>query len=128
MKILPTLLVAYGVASLIHFIHNAEFLTDYPGLPATWTSLGVYFAWLGVTAVGITGWICLWRGFRLTGLFVLAIYAALGLDSLGHYVLAPMAAHTAGMNATILLEVTAAGCVLFEILRQLRRSWTPAAS
>ena len=31
-RLLPVLLLAYGAASLAHFIHNAEFLPDYPGL------------------------------------------------------------------------------------------------
>ena len=36
-KALPFLLLIYAAASLAHFIHNAEFLTDYPGMPASWT-------------------------------------------------------------------------------------------
>ncbi len=59
MKALPFLLVAYAVASLAHFIHNAEFLGDYPGMPVTWTSYGVYFAWAVISAVGFAGWM-LW--------------------------------------------------------------------
>jgi len=47
----------------------------------------------------------------VTGLALVCVYAALGMDSLGHYVLAPMAAHSATMNTTILLEVTAAAAV-----------------
>jgi hypothetical protein len=46
-----------------------------------------------------------------------AVYAALGLDSLGHYVLAPMSAHTAAMNATIVLDVTAAALLLIEAVK-----------
>jgi hypothetical protein len=116
---LPWLLLAYAAASLVHFIHNAEFVADYPNLPATWTRGGVYIAWLAMTAVGAVGWI-LWRnGWRVAGLVVMAVYAAGGVDSLGHYVLAPMSAHTLAMNATILLEVTTAALVLVETARQL---------
>ena len=118
-RTLLILLLAYGAASLVHFTNNAEFVRDYPGLPETWTRAGVYFAWLGLAAVGILGWLLLARGFRIAGLGVLAAYALLGLDSRGHYVLAPMSAHTAGMNLTILLEVSAAGLVLLEVARQL---------
>jgi hypothetical protein len=120
-RALLVLLLAYGAASLIHFTHNAELVRDYPGLPETWTRAGVYLAWLGLTAVGVGGWLLLGRGFRIAGLGVLAAYALLGIDSLGHYVLAPMSAHTAGMNSTILLEVTAASLVLLEVARQLAK-------
>lgn len=118
---LPTLLVIYGVASLVHFTHNAEFLADYPNLPRSWSPEHVYLAWIGMTIVGVVGWLLLSRGFALTGLFALVVYAALGLDSLGHYVLAPLSAHTVAMNATILAEVTAAGCVLLEVGRRIAR-------
>lgn len=82
------LLVAYGAASLVHFIHNAEFLGDYPGLPATWTRAG----------------------------------------SLGHYVVAPMSSHSTAMNATILLEVAAAGLLLAEVFLLVARRLRPARS
>ena len=88
-------------------------------MPASWTSAGVYFAWIGLTVVGVIGWILLARGYHLAGLLLLAVYAALGLDSLGHYVLAPLSDHTAAMNSTILLEVAAAALVLIEIVRQM---------
>jgi hypothetical protein len=120
-RTLLALLLAYGLASLVHFSHNAEFVRDYPNLPAAWTRAGVYGAWLAVSAVGIAGWLLLDSGFVRCGLFLLAVYAALGLDSLGHYVLAPLSAHTFAMNATILAEVTAAALVLIEVARQLVR-------
>lgn len=110
-KLLPLLLLIYGAASLLHFVHNAEFLGEYPGLPATWTRSGVYGAWLAMTAFGILGWTLFQSRFRVMGLLVLCVYAGLGMDSLGHYVLAPLAAHGAMMNATILMEVTAAALV-----------------
>jgi hypothetical protein len=120
-KTLFTLLLIYGAASLIHFIHNAEFLADYPNLPASWSRAGVYLAWISQTVVGLGGWIFLVRGYQRTGLLFLAVYAALGLDSLGHYVLAPMSNHTVTMNSTILLEVTAAALVLIEVVKQMVR-------
>ena len=112
-KTLLVLLLMYGVASLIHFAHNAQFLTDYPEMPASWTRAGVYFAWIGLTIIGVAGWILLARGYQLAGLLLLAVYAVFGLDSLGHYVLAPISDHTVAMNSTILLEVVAAALVLF---------------
>ena len=108
------LLLVYAVASLVHFIHNAELLRDYPGLPSSWTREGVYLAWLGMTAVGVCGWGLLSRGYRIAGSVVLAAYALLGLDSLGHYLVAPFSAHTVAMNATIMAEVIAATLVLVQ--------------
>jgi len=123
-RILLVLLVIYAVASLIHFVHNAEFISDYPNLPASWSRADVYLAWAALTAVGIVGWFLVKRGHLMSGLAVLAIYAAGGLDSLGHYLLAPLSAHNFAMNSTILLEVTCAGLVLVEVMRQmLRRQW-----
>ena len=51
------------------------------------------------------------------GLAMLVGYAALGRDSLGHYVLAPVSAHSLAMNSTILAEVTAAALMLVEVTR-----------
>jgi len=111
-KPLLYLMVAYAVASLVHFAHNAEFLADYPNMPAWLSSAKVYLAWLGVTAVGVFGYLLVRRGFWRAGLFVIGVYAALGFDGLAHYGLAPMAAHTATMNFTIWLEVAMAALLL----------------
>jgi len=120
-RVLPLLLLGYALASLVHFVHNAEFLAEYPNLPASWTRAGVYGAWTGLTAVGATGWLLFARGYRFAGLLLLAVYAGLGLDSLGHYVVASPSQHTPAMNATILLEVGAAALVLIEVARQMVR-------
>ena len=114
-------LLLFAAASLVHFTHNAEFLADYPNMPASLTRGNVYLAWLGMTAVGAAGWLCLRRGWRAAGLVLLAIYAGLGLYSLGHYVLAPMSSHSLGMNATILAEVSAAALVLLEVVKRMVR-------
>ena len=120
-KVLFVLLIIYGSASFIHFVHNAEFLTDYPNLPDSWTRAGVYFAWIGMTLVGVTGWMLVVRNYHLSGLLLIAIYAGLGLDSLGHYIIAPFSSHTLAMNSTILFEVTAAMLVLIEVAKQMLR-------
>ena len=121
-RALLVLLLVYGLASLVHFIHNAESLHAYPGLPASWSRSGVYLAWLGMTAVGLCGWWLLSRGQQIPGAVVLTVYALLGLDSLGHYVVAPFSRHTAAMNITILLEVSAAALVLAQAVRLFVRS------
>jgi len=118
-KALPILLLFYAAASLVHFIHNAEFLGDYPGMPASWTREGVYAVWMAITLIGLVGWLLATRGYRIAGLLLLVLYALCGMDSLGHYLLAPMSAHTAGMNSTIVVEVIAAALVLAQALRQL---------
>jgi hypothetical protein len=116
-RTLLVLLLIYGAASLAHFIHNAEFLAEYPNMPASWSRAGVYVAWVGLTVLGAFGWLLLRRGYQMAGLLFVAAYAALGLDSLGHYVLAPMSAHTATMNGTILLEVTAAALLFIQAVK-----------
>lgn len=114
-RVLPALLLLYGVASLVHFAHNAEFLTDYPNLPTWLTRAQVYAAWLGITALGVLGYMLARAKYPRAGLSLLTVYAALGLDGLAHYTRAPFTAHTAGTNFTILFEVVAATLVLVAI-------------
>jgi len=118
---LAVLLIGYAVASLVHFVHNAEFLADYPNLPASWTRASVYLAWVALSAVGLAGWLMASRGYRTVGLALICAYALLGIDSLGHYAVAPFSAHTSAMNATILMEVGLAIGVFIEAMRRLVR-------
>ena len=106
------LVAAYFLTSLGHFAHNAEFICEYPNLPAWLTRAKVYAAWLAITAVGLVGFILIKNKLMPAGLLLVAIYAALGFDGLGHYAVAPMALHTLGANITILSEVAAAALVL----------------
>ncbi len=122
--VLLILSLAYAAASLFHYAHNAEFLNDYPNMPAWLSRARVYAAWLGVTAVGLVGYSLIrWR-YRFTGLAVLGFYGALGLDGLGHYAVAPVSAHTSVMNLTIWLEAATAVLLLTTVasfmLRLLR--------
>jgi hypothetical protein len=100
---LLALVLVHAAASLVHFAHNATFLADYPNMPAWLSPAGVYAVWLGQAAIGAAGLLLFLRG-RATGLLLIAVYAVLGFAGLDHYVLAPMSAHTAAMNATIWLE------------------------
>jgi hypothetical protein len=111
------LVLAYAAASLLHHAHNAAYLADYPNMPAWLTPAGVFAAWAGVTAVGVAGWLLVRHGYRAAGIGALALYAALGLYGLAHYGVAPLSAHTAGMNFTIWLEVATATLVLVGIAR-----------
>lgn len=119
---LLVLFAAYAVASLVHFTHNAAFLADYPHLPRTWTPAGVMLAWVAVSAIGALAALLIVRGHTKTGLCVAMIYAACGLDSLGHYALAPLALHTHAMNATILVEVGCAALLFGAASFKLARS------
>ena len=110
-KVLAVLLFAYAGASLVHHVHNAEFLSEYPNMPAWITRPSVYAAWLCETMLGVAGYLILRRGYPAVGLGLIAAYAALGFDAFAHYALAPAAAHTAAMNATIWLEAAAATLV-----------------
>ena len=120
-KVLGVLLLAYAAASLVHHAHNAEYLHDYPNMPAWITRPAVYAAWLGETILGVVGYLLLRRGHAVVGLGLIAIYAALGFDAFAHYVLAPAAAHTAAMNATIWLEAATAALVFVALAALVKR-------
>ena len=120
-KVLLVLCLLYAAASLIHFAHNAESLADYPNMPEWLSRAKIYAAWLCLTAVGVVGCFLVHRGFQLTGLLVIAVYAALGFDSLTHYVVAPFAAHTAMMHVTIWMDVATAAVLLVAAARLAAR-------
>jgi hypothetical protein len=115
-KPLTWLLGVYGLASLAHFAHNAEYLHAYPNLPAWLSRFQIYGVWCGMTAVGLIGY-ALYRGGRpFVGLWLLMLYTALGFDGLLHYRRAPPAAHTLAMNLTIWSEVAAAALALMAVV------------
>lgn len=111
-RTLLLLALLYAAASLIHFAHNAIFLPDYPNLPAWLTAAGVWAAWCGVTAVGAIGFYVHLRVARLAGLLILAVYGLLGFAGLDHYTVAPVSAHSAMMNSTIVFEAATAAAFL----------------
>ena len=110
-RTLIALVLAHTAASLLHFVHNAAFLGDYPNMPAWISPAGIYGAWLAEVAIGALG-VLLWLRGRSVGLVLIAVYALLGLAGLDHYVLAPVSAHTMAMNATIWLETGTAVALL----------------
>jgi hypothetical protein len=115
-------LLLYLAASLLHFTHNAEYLADYPNLPAWLSRSDVYLVWLGQAAVGIGGYVLYRTGRRLAGLLLIGVYAVLGFDGLLHYTRAPLSAHTTAMNFTIWFEVAAAAVLLMSVLVLAMRS------
>jgi hypothetical protein len=77
-EIVPWIFAFYAAASLLHFTHNAEYLAQYPNLPASWTRATVYLTWCGLTAVGLMGFVLYRAGNRRIGLTAMAIYGGLG--------------------------------------------------
>jgi len=112
------LLVACAVATLLHHAHNAEFLDQYPNLPAWLSPMRVYAAWLAATVIGFGGYLLLRRGYRAAGIALLVLYGCYGLDGLVHYLLAPMSAHTPVMNLSIWFEAAAGAALLIVVLRR----------
>lgn len=111
-KLLLALTAAYFLTSLGHFSHNAEFICEYPNLPAWLTRAQVYAVWAVITSVGAVGLLFIRKKFMATGLLLMATYAALGFDGLGHYAVAPIEFHPLMANVTILSEVVAAAILL----------------
>ena len=117
--LLLSLAALYCIASLAHFVHNAEYLAQYPNMPAWLSRSRVYASWLAISAIGATGLLLTRSRHVVPGLLLVAIYAGLGFDGLAHYALAPIASHTFAMNATIWCEVAAAALLLAATLRCL---------
>jgi hypothetical protein len=106
-KHIQTLLAVYFVATLAHFVHNAEFIAFYPNMPAWITRETVYLAWLAIASVGVAGLIAARFGWSALGALLLGAYGALGLDGLQHYTLALCSEHTLAANLTIWSEAAA---------------------
>jgi hypothetical protein len=123
-KLIAAALLVYAAASLLHHLHNAAFVADYPNMAAGLTPRRIYAAWLGATALGAAGYLGL-RRYPLIGTTLLCLYGAYGLGALLHYRLAPPSAHTLTMNATIALEALMAAMLLVATLalawRRVRR-------
>jgi hypothetical protein len=111
-RILLRLMILYGVTSVLHFVHNALYISAYPNLPTRITPFGVYVSLGGIAVIGVLGYWLYRRVSRTIGLLVIALYALLGFGGLDHYVVAPIRAHTLAMNATIFAEVSAASILL----------------
>jgi hypothetical protein len=118
-RLLPVLMIVYGAASLLHFVHNALYIQEYPNLPRWITPLGVYASWCGIAAIGALGYWLYRRVSHALGFLAIAIYALLGFGGLEHYMLAPLGAHSVAMNVTIVAEVVAAFALLISLAHPL---------
>ena len=101
------LFVVFFIANLTHFVHNAEYIAIYPGIPSWLTRETVYVAWLAGAAVGLLGMLLARTRLRILGMTLIAIYGAVGIDGLAHYTLALCSEHTLATNLTIGFEVVA---------------------
>jgi hypothetical protein len=108
---MAALVALYFLASLAHFVHNAEYIAFYPGMPRWLSADKVYFAWLAVTSIGVAAWVLRRCGLRALAVAFLGVYGAFGLDGLAHYTLALCSEHTIMANVTIWSEA-ATGLVL----------------
>lgn len=116
---LAVLMIIYGAASLIHFVHNAVYIKEYPNLPRWITPVGIYTSWFAIAAVGALGYGLRRKVSSTLGLLAIALYALLGFGGLDHYVIAPIGAHSIAMNATIIVEVSAASALLIFLAHSL---------
>jgi hypothetical protein len=99
------------------------FADSYPGLPASLTPLRIMGAWLLEATIGIVGYVLVRRDHHRLGLGLIALYAVLGFDGFAHYTLAPAAAHTIAMNASIWGEAIA-GALLLIVVATRVASWS----
>ncbi len=115
-RVLPWLLLLYCGASLLHFAHNAEYIAEYPNLPAWISRASIYSSWCAISAIGLCGYFLYLRSRSPFGLLLLAVYTTVGFDGLLHYSRAPISAHTLSMNLTIWTEVVCAALALGAVL------------
>lgn len=106
-KHIQRLLVIFFVANLTHFVHNAEYIAYYPGMPSWLTREQVYLAWVAGASLGLSGLLVYRTRLKVLGLALVAAYGALGVDGLAHYTLALCSDHTLATNLTIWFEVLA---------------------
>lgn len=106
-KHIQRLVLIFFAANLTHFVHNAEYIAYYPGIPSWLTRDKVYLAWVAGASLGLSGLLVYRTKLKVLGLALLAAYGALGIDGLAHYTLALCSDHTLATNLTIWFEVLA---------------------
>ena len=106
-KHIQLLVVVFFAANLTHFVHNAEYIAYYPGMPSWLTREKVYLAWVAGASIGLSGLLVYRTKLKVLGLALVAAYGALGIEGLAHYTLALCSDHTLATNLTIWFEVLA---------------------
>jgi len=126
-KLVWVLVATYFVASLAHFIHNAEYIAFYPGMPGWLTREHVYIAWLLITSLGAAGLLVARLGLPALGVLLIGAYGAFGLDGLAHYMLGLCSQHTLAANATIWAEAASGLALMLVSMVLLARRVAPAS-
>ena len=121
-KHIQLLLVIFFAANLTHFVHNAEYIAYYPGMPSWLTREQVYLAWVAGASVGLSGLLVYRTRLKVLGLALVAAYGALGVDGLAHYALALCSEHTLATNVTIWSEAVSGLLLLLVSAVLLSRS------
>ena len=104
------------VASVLHYVHYFVYFRAYT-THADWLSPPrVDLVWFLITVVGVTGYLLFKRHRYPWSFLLLYVYGFLSLGALGHYVLAPMAAHTFSMNLLIWSQTLAAAALLIYVI------------
>lgn len=99
--------MVFFVADLAHFVHNAEYIAYYPGMPSWLSREQVYLDWVAGASVELSGLLVYRTKLKVLGLMQVATYGALGIDGLAHSTLALCSEHTLVTNLTIWFEVLA---------------------
>lgn len=104
------LLIATLAGSILHYVDNLFFFGEYPEPP--WINRTMIDAfWFLMTPLAWVGYRLIRRGMHQAGMFILMVYVACNLLTLGHYRYAPLCGIAARIHAFIWLEAILA-CVL----------------
>ena len=105
-KHIQLLVLIFFIANLTHFVHNAEYIAFYPGIPAWLTREKIYLAWVAGASVGLAGLLVHRIRLKRLSMVMIAAYGASGVDGLAHYTLGLCSQHTLLANLTIWAEAT----------------------
>jgi hypothetical protein len=83
MTVLRGVLVASIASTAVHYSDNAIALDRYP--PDTVTIPGIVVTWVGLTAIGLLGYVLYRRERFPAAQICLAIYSITGISTLAHY-------------------------------------------
>lgn len=122
LRILEGLLIATVVGSIVHYADNLLFFEQYPEPP--WIDRTMIDAfWLLMTPLAWIGYALIRRGSGRSGTFVVLLYAACNLLTLGHYRYADICSVSLRINAFILIEAAmAVALAVFVLVPQRRRA------
>jgi len=119
------LVIANVAASVLHYVDNVVFFSQYPE-PAWATPHLIDAFWFVMTPFAVAGYLLVRRGAVVWGGGVLYLYAGMSLLVLGHYRFAAIGSVPFRINLFILLETVLAAALIAYVsllqIRQLRRT------